>query len=82
MPAGQRQKATQLIGDISRKWNKMSAEEQIAATDPLLADIEELREMKKLAVWNVPLESFQDASSSLKTLEKEVCYELLQYLSL
>jgi len=82
LPAGQRQKATQLIGDISRKWNKMSAEEQIAATDPLLADIEELREMKKLAVRNVPLESFQDASSSLKTLEKEVCFELLYYLSL
>jgi len=55
----------------------MSLEEQINVTDPLLPDIEELREMKKLAVRNVPLESFQDASSNLKTLEKEVCFRII-----
>jgi hypothetical protein len=52
----------------------MSLEEQINVTNPLLPEIEELREMKKLAIRNVPLESFQDASSNLKTLEKEVCF--------
>ena len=50
----------------------MTYNEQIAATDPYINDLQELREMKKLSARNVPIEAFGDASHSLMQLEKEV----------
>lgn len=50
----------------------MTYDEQVAATDPHLEDLQELCEVKKLSVRNVPIEAFQDASTTLQSLEKEV----------
>jgi hypothetical protein len=50
----------------------MSSAEQEAATDALVQDLEDRREMKGLSVRNVPLESVRDAQATLQSIEKEV----------
>ena len=70
---GQRKKATELMSGISQRWSQMSVDEQNRVTEPLVDEVEALREMKKLSARNVPIEAFGDASHSLMQLEKEVC---------
>jgi hypothetical protein len=50
----------------------MSSDAQDKATKDLVSEIEELREMKKFSMHNVPLNSVNDASKNLNGLEKEV----------
>lgn len=50
----------------------MSVDKQKSITEPLISQVEDLREMKKLSTCNVPIEAFGDASQSLAQLEKEV----------
>ncbi|KAF8161431.1 hypothetical protein B0H34DRAFT_796223 [Crassisporium funariophilum] len=58
LPVGEKKKALYHVGAISRRWNAMTLDEQKAVTDHLLEDIEELCEMKKTSVRNVPIEAF------------------------
>ena len=50
----------------------MSYDEQKKVTKDLVKEIEELREMKKLSVHNVPIEAFHDTTNSLGSIEKQV----------
>lgn len=50
----------------------MSKSEQEDATQSAVKDLEDHREMKKLAVRNVPLEAFHDCQKSVGAIDREV----------
>lgn len=50
----------------------MSKSEQEDATQAAVKDLEDHREMKKLAIRNVPLEAFHDCQRSVEAIDREV----------
>jgi hypothetical protein len=50
----------------------MMKEEQEIATDDLVDELKDHREMKSLSCRNVPLQAFHDARATMNSLEKEV----------
>jgi hypothetical protein len=50
----------------------MSKEDQEKATDELLKDLGDFRDMKKLSVQNVPINAFHDTQVTIKKVEDEV----------
>ncbi|KAG1792701.1 uncharacterized protein HD556DRAFT_1238935, partial [Suillus plorans] len=66
-------KAAQCAGEIAERWNSMSKSEQEDATQSAVKDLEDHREMKKLAVRNVPLEAFHDCQKSVGAIDCEAC---------
>ncbi|KAF9524895.1 hypothetical protein CPB83DRAFT_752564, partial [Crepidotus variabilis] len=72
LPVGEKKKVHQIAADAAQTWQSMTKEEQVAYTAPLLKDIEELCEMKKLSIHNVPMASFNDATTSLGHIEDEI----------
>lgn len=69
-----RRRASDLAPVIAAQWKQMSKEEQNAATDDLIPELKEHREMKKLAVQNVPINAFHDTQVSLKKIQDEVSF--------
>ena len=75
LPAGQHcQKAFELMPQISAKWNAMSNEEQIAATNDTLEDLKNQKEMRSLSLQNVPINAFHDTRANLAAVKSEVRY--------
>ena len=63
---------TAVTKEISENWNRLSAEEQEAITAEPMQQLEELRESRKLAAHSVPLNSFHDMKSTIKSIETQV----------
>jgi hypothetical protein len=57
---------------ISEKWQSMSKEEKIAATDSSLQDLKDQKEMRALSLQNVPINAFHDVRSNLTAIKSEV----------
>ncbi|KAF9521576.1 hypothetical protein CPB83DRAFT_750655, partial [Crepidotus variabilis] len=72
LPVGNKKKIHEVALQAAKAWQTLTREEQVTITEPLLKDIEELREMKKLSVHNVPMASFNDATTTLLHLEDEI----------
>ncbi|KAG1836873.1 hypothetical protein DFJ58DRAFT_734671 [Suillus subalutaceus] len=64
-PDEPRVKATQAGRDIAAKWNAMSQQEKIDATEGLMEDLEDHRNNKALASHNVPINAFHDIRATL-----------------
>ena len=69
-----RYRANQLMAQVSAAWNAMSQQEKVDVTDDLLEDLNDHREMKALAVQNVPINAFHDAQVTIKQIEDEVMF--------
>ena len=67
-------KATDVNTEISAMWKNMSLEEQIAATDNVVAALKERREAKAQAPHHVPLHAFHDMQANIDSIEKEVVF--------
>ena len=57
---------------VSAKWQAMSNEEQIAATDYSLQDLKDQKEMDALFLQNVPINAFHDTHANLAAIKSEV----------
>ncbi|KAG6870423.1 hypothetical protein C0992_000119, partial [Termitomyces sp. T32_za158] len=60
----------ELAAALKEQWNGMSPEEKIALTDPLLEELKEIRANTTYGRRNVLIESFNDATQSLLTMER------------
>ena len=69
---GERLKAPEITAIARKTWQKMSYDEQKAATTDAVQDLQEIREMKTLSKRNVPLSAFHDTKKTLKSLESHV----------
>ena len=58
--------------EISARWKLLSEEDRVAITAGCMQEIEEEREVKDLALHNVPLQAFYDARRTVQTVEKDV----------
>lgn len=67
---------SQLQSQISERWNRLTPEQKIAATDPLLPLLIEQREKTQHAVHNSGLAALQDTTRSLEAIEQEVSSHL------
>ncbi|KAG1721553.1 uncharacterized protein EDB91DRAFT_1024695, partial [Suillus paluster] len=56
-------KASQCVKELASRWNNMTKAAQEEETNDAVQSLEEFREMKNLALHNVPLNAFQDARS-------------------
>lgn len=68
---------TAAVGEISKRWKLLSGEDRVAMTADSIQEIEDEREAKNLAPHNVPLWAFHDARNTIQTVEKEVCFRLM-----
>jgi hypothetical protein len=57
---------------VSAKWQAMSNEERIAATDDSLQDLKDQKEMHALSLQNVPINAFHDTRANLAAIKSEV----------
>lgn len=71
-PDESRVKATQVRRDIAEKWNAMSQQEKIDATEGLMEDLEDHRNNKALASHNVPINAFHDIRATLDSVTQTV----------
>jgi hypothetical protein len=71
-PDEPRVKATQAGRDIAAKWNAMSQQEKIDATEGLMEDLEDHRNNKALASHNVPINAFHDIRATLDSATQMV----------
>ena len=69
---GERLKAPEVTAIAKKTWQKMSYDEQKAATVSAVQDLQELREMKTLSKRNVALSAFHDTKKTLESLEHQV----------
>ncbi|KAG1869943.1 hypothetical protein F4604DRAFT_1583844 [Suillus subluteus] len=67
-PDESRVKATQVGRDIAEKWNAMSQQEKIDATEGLMEDLEDHRNNKALASHNIPINAFHDIRATLDSV--------------
>jgi len=58
--------------EISAQWNAMSAEEQNEATNDALQELKDHKEMRALALQNVPINAFHDARGNIQAVKTEV----------
>ncbi|KDQ14414.1 hypothetical protein BOTBODRAFT_44760 [Botryobasidium botryosum FD-172 SS1] len=58
-----------VVKEIQPKWNAMTKDEKKAATVDAMAEIEETREMKLLAVQNLPINAFNDVRANVQAME-------------
>ncbi|KAI0371592.1 hypothetical protein BV20DRAFT_941838 [Pilatotrama ljubarskyi] len=58
--------------DIAEQWKAMSKEEQQAATDDTLKEMEEHRENHKKGTHTVPIQSFHDARATIANIQCEL----------
>lgn len=65
-------KASQCVKELASRWNNMTKAAQEEETNDAVQSLEEFREMKNLALHNVPLNAFQDVRKTLETLDREV----------
>ena len=63
---------TEATKEISTRWKALSQEERIAVTTGSMQEIEDERETKCLASYNVPLRTFHDARATIQSVEKQV----------
>ncbi|KAG2154475.1 uncharacterized protein EDB93DRAFT_1248271 [Suillus bovinus] len=56
-------KASQCVKELASRWNNMTKAAQEEETNDAVQSLKEFREMKNLALHNVPLNAFQDARS-------------------
>ncbi|KAG6875042.1 hypothetical protein C0992_005414 [Termitomyces sp. T32_za158] len=68
----ERHKVHDVAAEIAKVWNAMTPEEQKAATDPLLEELQEYRDSMAFGRRNVQLESVGDATQSLASLEHNI----------
>ena len=61
-----------LTREIARQWKSMSEEEQIAATDDTLKELQERQEDHMTGTHTVPIHAFHDARATVATIEREV----------
>ncbi|KAF8896627.1 hypothetical protein BD779DRAFT_1668380 [Infundibulicybe gibba] len=69
---GNCKKATELSSEIAASWNSMSPTEQATATEGMLDELTEQREMKQLSLRHHAADAFQDARITIATLEREI----------
>lgn len=60
------------ISEIRATWNAMTKEEQFAATDKAMEELEEKRAVKVLAERKLAHSSFQDARHTAETIQEDV----------
>ncbi|KDQ10068.1 hypothetical protein BOTBODRAFT_640759 [Botryobasidium botryosum FD-172 SS1] len=58
-----------VVKEIQPEWNAMTKDERKAATVDAVAEIEETREMKLLAVQNLPINAFNDVRANVQAME-------------
>ncbi|KAI9059828.1 hypothetical protein FKP32DRAFT_1613971 [Trametes sanguinea] len=61
-----------VISEISAKWQAMSKEEKEWVKEDLVKDLDEVKEMKALAVQSVPISAFHDARATLDSVFEEL----------
>lgn len=66
-------KANDIAREAADEWANMSEEERIAATDDVLAKMEELRENRKHAAHSSAIAAFHDTRSTMDRWDEEVC---------
>jgi hypothetical protein len=66
-----------IVVEVSAQWKCMNKEERSDATDNLMQSLGDQREMKDLALHNVPLNAFQDGRKTLDSIDREVCFYLI-----
>ncbi|KAG2743899.1 hypothetical protein P692DRAFT_20746183 [Suillus brevipes Sb2] len=64
-------KASQCVKELASRWNNMTKAAEEEETNDAVQSLEEFREMKNLALHNVPLNAFQDVRKTLETLDRE-----------
>jgi hypothetical protein len=73
LPAGEpRQKSSALTAQISVRWKSMSKNEQIAAMDSSLQDLNDQKEMCALSLQNVAINAFHDVRANMAVIKSEV----------
>lgn len=63
---------TALVKDLRVSWNAMTREQQVEATKHSVKELEEQREVKSLAVRNVPKSCYHDTRATLASVEERV----------
>lgn len=58
--------------EIRASWNAMSREEKAEASADLVAELNEVKEMKALSVQSVPISAFHDVRASMDIIFEEV----------
>lgn len=72
-----KEKVDAIVAEVSAQWKCMNKEERSDATDNLMQSLGDQREMKDLALHNVPLNAFQDGRKTLDSIDREVCFILV-----
>jgi hypothetical protein len=67
-----RLKISALTAEISAKWNAMSADERVEATEDALQELKDQKEMRSFALQNVPIHAFHDVRATFDSMKKEV----------
>ena len=57
---------------VSAKWQAMSNDKQIAATDYAIQDLYDQKEMQALSLQNVPINAFHNTHANLAVIKSEV----------
>ena len=71
---GERLKAPEITAIAKQTWNKMSYDEQKAATAPAIQAIKDEREVKVLAKHNIPISAFHDIKKTLESIENQASF--------
>ncbi|CDO74427.1 hypothetical protein BN946_scf184764.g3 [Trametes cinnabarina] len=64
--------SSELIKELSARWQAMSDEEKRVATSDVMDELEERRENKATVKHNVPLAAFQDTRLTLAAVQEEL----------
>ncbi|KAG1797154.1 hypothetical protein EV424DRAFT_1333583, partial [Suillus variegatus] len=67
-----KEKVDVIVAEVSAQWKCMNKEECSDATDNLMQSLGDQREMKDLALHNVPLNAFQDGRKTLDSIDREL----------
>ncbi|KAG1897856.1 uncharacterized protein F5891DRAFT_956561 [Suillus fuscotomentosus] len=67
-----KEKVDVIVVEVSAQWKCMNKEERSDATDNLMQSLGDQREMKDLALYNVPLNAFQDGRKTLDSIDHEL----------
>ncbi|OJT09919.1 hypothetical protein TRAPUB_13600 [Trametes pubescens] len=62
----------EVVAEISAKWAAMTKEEKDNYTVDLVKDLDEVKEMKSLAVQNVPINVFHDVRANMSNIFEEL----------
>ena len=73
LPAGQKLKSNDVVGEISRKWKMMDSETKVAVTDPLMEELVALQEEADTKAKIAPVHVLNDVNATMAKITREVC---------